>query len=116
LPTLIEQWNKHIGETSKRQYKSIYIYPSFKFLAYKVLNPLETAEKDKGQTLEKIEKILDSIYQDKSITSDHYTEFMQNYMQDFEEKVKANPEYKFEYKKSELVEIPGNNTEEKKSV
>jgi len=56
------------------------------------LDPLANADKDRKATLQKIEGILDEVYQDKTILPEHYSEFMKSYMQDFDEKLRTTPD------------------------
>ena len=70
-------------------------------IAYKILDPTATASEEKKQMTGKIEGLLDEIYKDETIPASDYTQFMQSYTQDFETKLKENPNYKFEYQKKE---------------
>ncbi len=96
-----------ISDTSKSQYKSelsifclfvLKIENSKKWLAFKVLDPMEKLPEERKQTLAKVEAVLDGIYKDESIETTHYKAFMEKYTENFEENVKANPEFKFDYK------------------
>ena len=58
---------------------------------------MEKSNEEKKQTVEKVEEILDEIYKDEVKAVD-YIPFMEKYNDDLEAKVKADPNFKFEYK------------------
>ncbi len=64
------------------------------------MDPVAAASPERKEELAKLEGMLDGIYKDGNVNAADYTEFMKAYNQDFEEAVKTNPGYKFEYKKS----------------
>ena len=69
-----------------------------------MLDPLASASEEKKQVLAKVEGILDGVYKSDTIESSDYESFMKSYSEDFEAKLKENPDYKFEYTKGEKTE------------
>jgi len=69
--------------------------------AIKILDPLEKVPEERKKTITKVEGVLDGVYKDENIKAVDYVNFMAKYSENLEEKVKENPEFKFEYTKNE---------------
>jgi len=65
------------------------------------LDPLEKVPEERKKTITKVEGVLDGVYKDENIKAVDYVNFMAKYSENLEEKVKENPEFKFEYTKNE---------------
>lgn len=65
------------------------------------MDPLEKVPEERKKTITKVEGVLDGVYKDENIKAVDYVNFMAKYSENLEEKVKENPEFKFEYTKNE---------------
>ena len=65
---------------------------------------MEKIPEERKQIIGKIENIIDGIYKDETIEAKDYKKFAEKYRENFEEKIKKDPEFKFDYKTEEKTE------------